>query len=116
METREIAEAFTAMLKENKVEEAQARFYSDDIRSIEAMPGPHSDVTGKEALAAKYAWWEENAEVHDESTGDPWVNGDQFAIRFWIDVTMTDMGRTQMDEIGLYTVKDGKIVEERFFY
>lgn len=24
--------------------------------------------------------------------------------------------RTQMDEVGLYTVRNGKIVEERFFY
>jgi hypothetical protein len=24
--------------------------------------------------------------------------------------------RTTMDEVGLYTIKDGKIAEERFFY
>lgn len=24
--------------------------------------------------------------------------------------------RMRMDELGLYTVKDGKVVEERFFY
>lgn len=31
-----------------------------------------------------------------------------------MDVTPKDGERMQMDEIGLYTVRDGKIVEERF--
>jgi ketosteroid isomerase-like protein len=44
------------------------------------------------------------------------VNGDQFALRFSMDVTPKGGARLQMDEIGLYTVRDGKIVEERFFY
>ncbi|MEL6196248.1 MAG: SnoaL-like domain-containing protein [Pseudomonadota bacterium] len=117
MDTRALATEFYEMLKENKHEEAQARFYSDDIRSIEPMPGEHSDVTGKAALAEKYKWWEANTTIHDEGMGDgAKVHGDQFAITFWIDVTMTGMDRMKMEEVGLYTVKDGKIVEERFFY
>ncbi|MEL7347144.1 MAG: SnoaL-like domain-containing protein [Pseudomonadota bacterium] len=117
MDIRELAAEFYALIKDNKIAEAQEKFYSDDIRSIEPMPGEHSDVTGKAALAEKYKWWEANATVHDEGMGDgPKVHGDQFAITFWIDVTMTGMDRMKMDEVGLYTVKDGKIVEERFFY
>ena len=34
-----------------------------------------------------------------------------------MDVTVKETGaRMTMDEIGVYTVKNGKIVEERFFY
>jgi ketosteroid isomerase-like protein len=34
-----------------------------------------------------------------------------------MDVTPKATGeRTTLDEVGLYTIKDGKIVEERFFY
>ena len=45
------------------------------------------------------------------------MHGDQFAVRFTMDVTEKASGqRTRMDEIGLYTLKNGKIVEERFFY
>ena len=34
-----------------------------------------------------------------------------------MDVTQRESGnRIKMDEVALYTVKDGKIVEERFFY
>ena len=45
------------------------------------------------------------------------MNGDQFIVRFKMDLTFKPSGeRMQNDEDGLYTVKDGKIVEERFFY
>ncbi len=58
-----------------------------------------------------------NHEVHTVTTEGPWVNGDQFSLRFAMDVTARENGqRMQMDEIGVYTVRDGKVVEERFFY
>ncbi len=47
----------------------------------------------------------------------PWVNGEQFTVRFTMDVTFKETGqRHTMDEIALYTLKNGKIAEERFFY
>ena len=49
--------------------------------------------------------------------GGPWINGDQFVVRFTMDVTQKQSGqRIAMDEAALYTIKDGKIAEERFFY
>jgi hypothetical protein len=33
-----------------------------------------------------------------------------------MDITPKGEARTQMIETGLYTVRDGKVVEERFFY
>ena len=41
----------------------------------------------------------------------------RFAVRFAYDVTNKPSGRRmQMDEIGLFTVENGKIVREEFFY
>ena len=38
-------------------------------------------------------------------------------MRYTMDVTIKETGaRQNMDEVGVYTVRDGKIVEERFFY
>jgi ketosteroid isomerase-like protein len=37
-------------------------------------------------------------------------------VRFTMDVTPKGGQRMSMDEVGLYTVKDGKVVEERFFF
>jgi len=38
-------------------------------------------------------------------------------VNFYVDVTVKESGeRRKMNEFGLYTVENGKIVEERFFY
>jgi ketosteroid isomerase-like protein len=117
MTTREIAEAFAALCKEGKHEEAGARFWSDDIVSIEAMEGPMARLEGRAAVQGKGEWWAANHEMHGGATTGPFVNGDSFALIFDIDVTPKQTGqRMQMKEIGLYTVHDGKVVEEKFFY
>jgi ketosteroid isomerase-like protein len=46
----------------------------------------------------------------------PFLHGDQFAVRFTLDVTQPNGERTVMEEVGVYTVRDGKITEERFFF
>jgi ketosteroid isomerase-like protein len=47
----------------------------------------------------------------------PFFNGDQFVVGFEMDVTNKDSGqRFTMAEQALYTIRDGKIAEERFFY
>jgi len=43
------------------------------------------------------------------------VHGDQFVVRFMLDVTPKDQKRIHLDEVGLYTVRNGRIVEESFF-
>lgn len=120
MTTKEIAEVFTALLKEGKFKEAGDAHWADDVVSIEAMPGDMALVNGRAAVEAKSAWWMANHEIHDFTTEGPFVNGDQFALLFAIDVTpktgpMADQ-RMAMREVGLYTLRDGKIVEERFLY
>jgi ketosteroid isomerase-like protein len=111
----EIAQQFTALCVEGRSEEAGERFWAEDVVSIEASPdAPVS--RGIEAARAKTIWWNENHKVHEVRVEGPWPNGDQFTLRFWMDVTPNDRPRFQHDEIALYTVRDGKIAEERFFY
>ncbi len=117
MQTAELAKAFTDMLKAGEHTAAAARFNAPDIVSIEAMDGPMARIQGMDAVKAKGEWWYANHEIHAASAAGPYMNGDQFIVRFSIDVTMKQTGqRMQMEEAGLYTVRDGKIVEERFFY
>lgn len=114
--TADIAKEFTAALKSGKFEDAE-HFWSDDVVSIEAQEGPMHEARGRSAVHAKGEWWTANHEVHAFEVSGPFVNGDQFAVGFKIDVTPKATGqRTQMDEVGLYTVRSGKIAEERFFY
>ena len=117
MTTREIAEAFAALCREGRHEEAGHRFWSDDIVSLEAMDGPMSELRGRAAVQAKSEWWIANHEVHGGTTEGPFVNGDRFALVFQLDVTAKATGqRMQMKEVAVYTVAGDKVVEERFFY
>ncbi len=117
METKEIAADVVAMSKAGNVEGVGPKYWSDDIVSIEAMDGPMARLQGRAAVDGKGAWWSSAHEIHGVETFGPFVNGDQFAVRWVMDVTQKESGnRMTMDEMALFTVKDGKIVEERFFY
>ncbi len=117
MTTSELAKEFTELLKKGDDEAAAKKYNADDIVSYEAQEGPMSVCRGKDAVKQKGDWWRANHEVHSASAEGPYVNGDQFAVRFKFDITPKETGkRVSMDEIGVYTVKGGKIVEERFYY
>jgi hypothetical protein len=117
MGVKEVADAFTAMLKAGDHDGAAAAFNADDIVSFEPLEGEMAEVRGKAAVKAKSDFWMGAHEVHAMSADGPAVNGDQFAVGFFMDVTNKESGeRIQSEEIGIYTVKDGKIVSERFFY
>jgi hypothetical protein len=116
MSATDVAQRFTAALKAGRFEEAEG-FWSDDIVSCEAQEGPMRELRGRAAVHGKGEWWIANHDIHSFQTDGPFVNGDYFVLRFKIDVTPKVTGkRIQMDEIGLYTVKNDRIVEERFFY
>lgn len=118
MNIAEIAARFVALCQEGKFDEAGDTFWSDDVVSIEPMPGGGTNrAEGRAALLAKRAWWYANHEMHGASCTGPYVGEDQFAVRFTLEVTAKQSGqRMSLDEIGLYTVRDGRIVEEKFLY
>lgn len=116
MTNQELANAFTDLCKKGEFDEAGKRFWSDEIASIEPMEGEMSNIKGRAAVEAKGAWWYANNEVHNVVVEGPYVHGDQFVVRFKMDLTPKGQARVSMDEVGLYTVRDGKITEERFFY
>ncbi|MFK7913582.1 MAG: SnoaL-like domain-containing protein [Pseudomonadales bacterium] len=121
MNIQEISTSLVALCNAGKDEEAMNRFYSDDIVSIEAggdSPEMPARIQGLEAVQGKAQWWHANHEVHSMEAHGPYHGdaADQFAVRFTMDVTPTGGERMQMDEVALYRVANGKIVEEQFLY
>jgi hypothetical protein len=122
--TEQVAKRFHELCSANKHEEAMQELYGDDARHIEAMemPGsPYKRVTeGKPALLKMSEHWCRTTEVHSSSVSVPLVNGDQFVCEMKMDVTSKEGPmagqRMEMAETCLYTVRDGKIVEAKFFY
>lgn len=116
MTTNEVAKAFTALCAAGEHQAAADQFWAEDVVSIEPMDGPMARVEGRVAVKAKGDWWYANHTVHAVKTEGPWVHGEQFTVLFDVDVTPKDGERVQMREIGLYTVRNGKVAEERFFF
>ena len=116
MSTNDIAHDLVALCKAGKFDEAGEKYWADDVLSVEAM-GDDAESRGKDAARGKGEWWANSHEIHGMEVEGPYVNGEQFAVRFKMDTTFKETGvRQQMDEVALYTVKDGQIAEERFFY
>ena len=119
MGTMEIAQKMVELCRQGKNMEALETLFSDDVVSVEAvaMPGMEREAKGLAAVKAKGEWWVENHEVHSANVTGPWPHDDRFIVGFEYDVTNKPSGqRMQMNETGLYTVSNGKIVREEFFY
>lgn len=114
--TQDIAEDFAALCKAGQFDEAGETYWADNVVSLEPM-GEGAVTRGIAAVRSKGEQWAHAHEINSVEVGGPYVHGDQFAVRFTMDVTQKATGeRMQMDEVAVYTVKNGKIVEERFFY
>jgi ketosteroid isomerase-like protein len=118
-QTTEVANKYVSLCRAGKNEEALKTLFADDAVSVEAMAMPEmpQEARGIAAIKAKGEWWSNNHEVHSASVWGPWPNGDRFIVGFRFDVTNKPSGkRMQMEEAALFTLRDGKIIREEFFY
>ena len=119
MTTKDIAKKLVELCKQGKNEEVLNSLYSADAVSVEAgrPAGMSREAKGVTAIKAKGEWWMNNHEIHSASVRGPWPHDDRFVVGFTFDVTNKPSGKCiTLDEVGLYTVHNGKIVKEEFFY
>jgi SnoaL-like domain len=117
MNTEEVAKEVVKLCREQAWYEALNTLYADDIVSVEAgsMDGSSPETRGIEGVRSKVDWWVKNMEVHSSKVSGPFVAHDRFVVQFDVDFTdKNSKKRMQMSEVGVYTVKDGKIVREEF--
>ena len=112
MTTEEVAKKVVELVRKQAWYEALDTLYDNDIVSVEAT-APNS--CGKEAVRAKVDWWVNAMQVHSFTASEPFVAHDRFVVRYDADVTEKESKkRRKMSEVGIYTVKGGKIVGEEF--
>jgi ketosteroid isomerase-like protein len=119
MNTLEIANKLVDLCRQGKNLEALSTLYAPDAVSVEAiaMPGSEQLTRGLPGIKAKGEWWLGNHEVHSAAVTGPWPHGNRFIVGFKYDVTNKPSGqRMLMEEAALYTVENGRIVREEFFY
>lgn len=120
MNAKAVGERLVALCSEGKNLDALDELYAADVVSVEAAkaPGMERTANGIDAVRGKNQWWIDNHEVHSSSVRGPFPHGDdRFCALFDFEVTFKPAGqRFKMEEVAHYTVKDGKIVREEFFY
>jgi len=116
----EIGQKLAELCRAGQNLDAIDSLYSDDIVSIEACESPQMDrrMEGREAVRGKNQWWLENHDVHAGDVTGPFPHGDdRFCLILKYDVTHKPSGqRMAMEEVGLYTLRGGKIAQEEYFY
>ena len=117
--TATAASELVALCREGRNLEAIERLYSPNIHSIEPVGDEQmpAEMHGIDAVRGKNEWWFENHEIHRAEVNGPFVGENQFAVHYSYDITFKPTGRRiNGTEMALYTVDDGRIVREQFFY
>ncbi len=117
MNTEEVATKLVELCSNNEWRKALDELYAKDIVSVEAreMENMPAEMRGIDQVRGKTDWWEKNMEVHSAKVSGPFVARDTFVVQFDIDATdKASNKRMQMSEVGIYTVKDGKVAREEF--
>ena len=122
MNTKQVGQELIALCTSGHFFEAIDTLYSPDIVSIEAVESPDypREMRGIDAVRDKNKRWSAAHDVHAIRADGPWQHRDRFAVRWSFDVSPSSGPakgeRSTFDEIAIYTVADGKIVKEEFFY
>lgn len=120
MTTQDVASRFNELAQTGRWDLIQAELFADNAVSIEpahAAAMGMGNAEGMDAIRKKgQAFNQMVEEMHGGYSSEPVIAGNHFAVGMGMDVTMKGMGRSKMDEIAVYEVKDGKIVKEQFFF
>lgn len=116
--TAEVATGLTALWLAGEFLAAGERYWDSDVVSIEprGLPdGTNAVCRGIEAVRAKNRRWFATHGIEDLSLDGPFVTGDYFAL--FADMQIAHGGRrTPHSEMAVFAVRDGKIIEERYFH
>ena len=119
MDLKDIANELVAACREGREADVLTTLYDPDAVSVEAADnGNGRETKGVAGIQGKHDWWAGAMEVTAGSVSDPKLHGeDRFAVIFQIRGRVKETGDTfDMEEVALYTVANGKIVREEFFY
>ena len=119
----DVANKAMAYFEKGDHESVMKELYADDAKHVEAMGMGDCarETAGKDALLKMLGDWYTAHEIHNGGAKGPFPHGeDRFAVFMWVELTPKDGPmkgqRHTMEEVCLYTVKDGKISLVEFFW
>src|SRR5882762_10010376 len=117
MSTQKVAEKVVELVRQQAWYKALDTLYDKDIVSVEASAseGESAEKRGIDQVRGKIDWWLNAVEVHGFTAKGPFVAHDRFVVQYDADVTeKNSKKRFQLSEVGVYTVKNGKIARRVF--
>lgn len=117
MNTEQVAQKVVELVRKQAWREALDALYDKDVVSVEAQTtdGSSPETRGKEGVRGKIDWWLDAMQVHSFKGNGSFVAHDRFVVQYDADVTdKSSKQRRQLSEVGVYTVKNGKIIREEF--
>lgn len=112
----QVGRDLVSMFNRGQHQQVEAKYWSPAISSIEGE-GVSMAWNGRKAVEGKNAWWMEDHIMHGGSAEGPFVGATGFAVKFRLDIETRSTGKREtMEEVGVYTVRNGKIVQEEFMY
>jgi len=117
MTTEEVAKKVVELVRRQAWHEALDTLYDKDVVSVEAWPNEagETETRGTDGVRGKVDWWVDAMEVNSFTANGPFVAHDRFVVQYDADVTeKASKERRQISEVGVYTVKNGKIIREEF--
>ncbi len=115
-----LANDFAHLLLTGKPVQAAEKYWADDIVRIEPARLPEGkprQATGYAASLAKLLEWIEESDAAELVIDGPFVTGNVFALFLDMEIAVPGTGsREPFSEIAIFTVRDQKIIEERYFY
>jgi len=117
MNTQEVAEKVVELVRKQAWHEAVNTLYDKDVVSVEAFSagGGPTETRGIDGVRGKVDWWVDAMEVHSFDADGPFVANDRFVVKYDADVSeKKSKSRRKLSEVGVYTVKNGKIIREEF--
>lgn len=117
-QTEQVAARYYELAQNGQNDVIKKELYSKEIVSIE--PKNNSDlpivVEGIDAYEKKEEqFYKMYAEIHGGFCSKPLVTTCHFTCSMGMDVTINGE-RKMKEEVGVFEVKDGKIIKEQFFY
>lgn len=115
MSVQTVAKQFVDLCNQGKNFDVMRTLYAPDIVSVE---GDGKETAGQEAVIKKSADWVSDKSFDGQEIRGPFFNGpSQFAVHFVHKVTPKATGKqVTLEEVGVYTVKNDRIVREQFFF
>jgi ketosteroid isomerase-like protein len=104
------------MITKGQLLEAFEKYYADDVVMQENNDPPRVGKDANREFEKQFISGVE--QVHDSQIKNVAysTDGKVVMIQSYMDITMKGVGRQQMEEVAVQTWKNGKIVNEKFFY